>query len=100
MQNQEEKQTKTEISGFVVRTAGCGRGRGDRVDKSNLFCSHYKRSGHEIGSCFKLLGYPDWWVAMNRPEEKKGAGRGKIESLVACRRRDVRANVAAAYASA
>ena len=84
VQKQEEKQTKPEISGFVVRTAGRGRGRGDRVDKSNLLCTHCKRSEHEIGNCFKLLGYPDWWETTYRPEEKRSTGRGKTETLGLC----------------
>uniref|UniRef100_A0A803M7A4 Retrotransposon gag domain-containing protein n=1 Tax=Chenopodium quinoa TaxID=63459 RepID=A0A803M7A4_CHEQI len=33
-----------------------------RLDKSKLFCSHCRRSGHENSGCFLLHGYPSWWV--------------------------------------
>ncbi|CAO2834761.1 unnamed protein product [Amaranthus hypochondriacus] len=33
----------------------------ERVDKSLLVCTHYKKRGHLILGCFELIGYPDWW---------------------------------------
>ncbi|KAL2941173.1 Retrovirus-related Pol polyprotein from transposon RE1 [Bienertia sinuspersici] len=33
-----------------------------RVDKTKLFCSHCKRTGHDTSGCFLLHGYPDWWL--------------------------------------
>ena len=41
-------------------------GRSDKIDRSKLFCSHCKQKGHDVGMCFKLHGYPDWWEARNR----------------------------------
>lgn len=29
--------------------------------KYDLQCDHYKRKGHLIDQCFKLIGYPEWW---------------------------------------
>ncbi|XP_021742499.1 uncharacterized protein LOC110708630 [Chenopodium quinoa] len=42
-----------------------------RVDKSKLYCTHCKRSGHENSGCFMLHGYPDWWL---EKYGKKGGG--------------------------
>ncbi|KAK9716354.1 hypothetical protein RND81_06G227800 [Saponaria officinalis] len=33
-----------------------------RVEKSRLYCSHCKRSGHDNAGCFILHGYPSWWI--------------------------------------
>ena len=39
-------------------------------------CSHCKRDGHDIDSCFQLVGYPDWWG--DRPRSVgRALGRGK-----------------------
>jgi hypothetical protein len=39
-------------------------------------CSHCNRDGHDIDSCFQLVGYPDWWG--DRPRsEARALGRGK-----------------------
>ena len=57
--------------GFAVRTPP-GRNRSDQRsspagassdqrDKSILFCSHCRESGHVISGCFALNGYPEWW---------------------------------------
>lgn len=35
---------KLEVVGFAVRTGGRGRGKFERVDKSNLFCTHCKKN--------------------------------------------------------
>ncbi|KAH1122007.1 hypothetical protein J1N35_005167 [Gossypium stocksii] len=40
---------------------------------NNLVCSHRNREGHDLGTCFQLIGYPDWWG--NRPHSS-AIGRG------------------------
>ena len=44
------------------------------IDKTKLFCSHCKRSGHDNAVCFLLHGYPLWWL------EKYGKKRGVAAS--------------------
>ncbi|MCI07384.1 hypothetical protein A2U01_0028451, partial [Trifolium medium] len=40
-----------------------------------------KRAGHDVGNCFQLVGYPDWWG--DRPKgEKKSGGKGKLQTHV------------------
>ena len=51
-------------------------GRNDRVDKMKLQCSHCKQKGHEVWSCFKLHGYPEWWADRNRHGKGAHSGRG------------------------
>ena len=48
--------------------------RGNKVDKSKLFCSHCKQKGHEVGSCFKLHGYPEWWADKNKGGKGNNGG--------------------------
>ncbi|GAA0142383.1 hypothetical protein LIER_42720 [Lithospermum erythrorhizon] len=38
----------------------------DHVDRLKLVCTHCLQSGHEVGSCFKLHGYPEWWEESNQ----------------------------------
>ncbi|XP_045809428.1 uncharacterized protein LOC123903828 [Trifolium pratense] len=39
-------------------------------------CSHCKREGHDIDSCFEIVGYPEWWG--DRPQsDGRVNGRGK-----------------------
>ncbi|KAF7840374.1 retrovirus-related Pol polyprotein from transposon TNT 1-94 [Senna tora] len=38
-------------------------------------CSHCKKTGHDSGNCFALIGYPDWWGDRPRSDGKSG-GRG------------------------
>ncbi|CAH9090508.1 unnamed protein product [Cuscuta epithymum] len=65
------KQTQAvDVQAFAVT-----KGRQDRVDKTKLVCTHCKQKGHEIGACFKLHGYPEWWDERNR-NKGTAAGRG------------------------
>jgi transposase InsO family protein len=67
------KDERGEVMAFAVRN------RGDGKDK-NMVCSHCKRTGHEAGSCFALIGYPEWWGDRSRNEGKSG-GRGKGQQM-------------------
>jgi len=45
----------------VYTTRNIGKGRRDPKDnKASRYCSHYKRSGHNIDQCFKVVGYLEW----------------------------------------
>ncbi|CAH9079262.1 unnamed protein product [Cuscuta epithymum] len=54
-----------DVQAFAVTKA-----RPDRAEKQKLICTHCKQKGHEVGNCFKLHGYPDWWDERNK---NKGA---------------------------
>lgn len=46
--------------GLTIQTAGKGvTGRRDSRDII-LTCKHCNRTGHEAGSCFQIVGYPQW----------------------------------------
>ncbi|XP_026398145.1 uncharacterized protein LOC113293918 [Papaver somniferum] len=38
------------------------------------FCKHCNRVGHSEDGCFKIIGYPEWWVERSRGG--RGSGRG------------------------
>lgn len=53
------------VASFALRTAPYGSTASAsqtrpkvREDKSHLTCTHCKKSGHEVSSCFELVGYP------------------------------------------
>ncbi|KAL2941838.1 Retrovirus-related Pol polyprotein from transposon RE2 [Bienertia sinuspersici] len=64
-----------------------------KVDKSKLFCTHYRRSGHETSGCFLLHGYPDWWI------EKSGKTGGAVSSGQSATTHGSRASASPAAAS-
>ncbi|CAH9093833.1 unnamed protein product [Cuscuta europaea] len=37
---------------------------------------HCKMKGHEIGNCFKLYGYPEWWADRNQGGKNQQPNRG------------------------
>lgn len=88
---------KPDVVGFSVRLGdGRGRGRPDKSENFHLTCTHCKKSGHDVSSCFELNGYPEWW-----PDKRKtdgGNGRGKY-AQPAGRGGVVRTNVAASVVS-
>ncbi|KAL1540475.1 hypothetical protein AAHA92_24827 [Salvia divinorum] len=45
--------------------------RGNKPDKSKLWCTHCGMQKHTRDTCFQIVGYPDWW------EEEKAA-KGKV----------------------
>ncbi|XP_047306290.1 uncharacterized protein LOC124909677 [Impatiens glandulifera] len=38
------------------------------MDKNKLLCKHCNMKGHLKEGCFKLVGYPDWWI---KPKDKR-----------------------------
>ena len=45
---------------WAAGTAGVTSDPRDKQDKSMLFCSHCRKTGHERSGCFELNGYPEW----------------------------------------
>jgi len=57
------------VNAWIARN----KGKKDlRRPKSNMFCDHCQRSGHEKEQCFKLVGYPKWYDGLK--SNKKTAG--------------------------
>ncbi|KAK9066126.1 hypothetical protein SSX86_015528 [Deinandra increscens subsp. villosa] len=67
-------------SGLLTRNLGeksfgsSQKGRLDKsskpwVDKSKLQCTHCGMSKHTKETCFKLVGFPDWWEDGHKPEK-------------------------------
>ena len=50
-----------------------GKSRFPRVDKSKLVCTHCKQKGHDISTCFKIHGTPEWY------EERVRNRTGRVE---------------------
>ena len=94
------------VVGFALRTAPRGGAAAAsqsrprvREDKSHLHCSHCKKTGHDIGTCFEIHGYPAWWE-----DRKAGAAASRGSSrpsapLPARPREPVRANATAVAAA-
>ncbi|CAH9124009.1 unnamed protein product [Cuscuta epithymum] len=73
MTHEEEGQDKRPIIlGFALRTEGNSAGCGMKAEKSELFCTYCKYSGHDIANCFEFLGYSDRWGERPRAESKGG----------------------------
>ena len=65
-----EKVEKTESHIFVVQSLNLKCSNDRLIDKTILHCSHCKKTGHDVSSCFKLHGAAAWWV------EKYGNSKG------------------------
>ncbi|XP_075501997.1 uncharacterized protein LOC142540031 isoform X2 [Primulina tabacum] len=86
------RESPPEVVGFAIRLERRGRAKPEKIDKSGLMCSHCHRPGHDIVTCFQLLGYPEWWGDRPRTQgatyaRGKGGGRRDIDPLVAGRGR-------------
>ena len=55
-----DKGVSESVHAFYAQTDR-GKARLTRVDKSKLVCSHCKQKGHEIATCFKIHGTPEWY---------------------------------------
>ena len=92
------KEERVEVVGLAAQVKG--RGRGDARNKSQ-FCTHCNKQGHDAGSCFQLIGYPDWWGDRSK-NEGKAIGKGKSQQHASGGRGNgaaLRANVAQASVS-
>ncbi|KAI5388425.1 hypothetical protein KIW84_074204 [Lathyrus oleraceus] len=67
---------RKEVISLAIQTNGRAvKGRWDGKYKF-MSCTHCHRAGHDAGSCFQLVGYPEWWGDRPKNEGKSG-GRGK-----------------------
>ncbi|XP_073045313.1 uncharacterized protein [Primulina eburnea] len=81
------RESPPEVVGFAIRSEGRSRMKSEKIDKSGLLCSHCHRPGHDIVTCFQLLGYPEWWGDRPRTQgpthaRGKSGGRRDIDSPV------------------
>ncbi|RAL48028.1 hypothetical protein DM860_017805 [Cuscuta australis] len=44
-------------------------------DEADQICGHCKKKGHQVDSCFKLHGFPEWWPPGN--DRGRGSNRGR-----------------------
>ena len=51
----------------------------DGKDKT-IICSHCKCSGHDVNSCFTLIGYPEWWDDRPDTDEKNESRDRRLQS--------------------
>ncbi|KAK9699375.1 hypothetical protein RND81_08G169900 [Saponaria officinalis] len=75
------KENIVESTGFTVRTSPRPPPRIipqlSKAEKKALFCSHCKKSGHDVTMCFDLLGeIPDWWYELKSAKPKQKGSRG------------------------
>ncbi|KAL2941869.1 Retrovirus-related Pol polyprotein from transposon TNT 1-94 [Bienertia sinuspersici] len=45
----------------------------DHNDITSTLCSYCSKPGHDVATCYKKNGYPDWWETRNH----RGYGRGR-----------------------
>ncbi|XP_075503971.1 uncharacterized protein LOC142541299 [Primulina tabacum] len=64
------KEHRSEAMAFAIQIPSHSKGRVDGKEKI-VACSSCKRTGHDVGSFFELIGYSDWWG--DRPRTR---GRG------------------------
>ncbi|KAK9677747.1 hypothetical protein RND81_11G164400 [Saponaria officinalis] len=75
------KENIVESTGFTVRTSPRPPLRIihqlSKAEKKALFCSHCKKSGHDVTMCFDLLGeIPDWWYDLKSAKPQQKGSRG------------------------
>ncbi|CAH9086436.1 unnamed protein product [Cuscuta epithymum] len=69
------KLVAVETNAFTLQADRQNKARQEKAERTNRVCTHCKKKGHDVNSCFKLLGYPEWWEHRNRPNNGT-AGRG------------------------
>ncbi|KAF7803191.1 uncharacterized protein G2W53_042302 [Senna tora] len=62
------------IESSAMMAKSGGRKFDDRKnDKAGKYCDHCNQNGHTRDSCFKIIGFPDWYKDLK--EQKKKAGK-------------------------
>ena len=56
--------------------SGAARSYPSREERSNLHCSSCGKKGHTSESCFRKIGYPEWWPDKPKGRVSSGHGRG------------------------
>ncbi|KAL1547713.1 hypothetical protein AAHA92_16033 [Salvia divinorum] len=64
---------------------GYQQNRTPKIDKSKLYCTHCGMNKHTMETCFKRIGYPEWWEdghKLNRNGTAKGKSAVEREETV------------------
>ncbi|CAH9146566.1 unnamed protein product [Cuscuta epithymum] len=61
-----------EVQAFALKADRTARTRDDKVERVRPVCTHCRQKGHEISTCFKLHGYPEWWEECQRAKGQTG----------------------------
>ena len=56
----------------------------DKEDKSHLHCTHYGMKKHTKETCFKILGYPEWWEDFKQKNLKVATVVGILQTTSNC----------------
>lgn len=71
-----------EPSAMMVKTRNYGKGntkgslkKKDGERKEDRYCEHCKVQGHLKETCFKLNGYPEWYVELMKNKKEKKFGK-------------------------
>ncbi|CAA0823109.1 Unknown protein, partial [Striga hermonthica] len=61
------------FSGQQFNNGGRGRNipRLSKEERAKLLCTHCGYNGHDIQSCFKLNGYPDWFKELREQRQNQ-----------------------------
>nr|DAD43575.1 TPA_asm: hypothetical protein HUJ06_001805 [Nelumbo nucifera] len=49
-----------------------------KEEKKQQYCTHCNTNGHVKESCFKLIGYPDWYKQLRDQKRKESGTRNEI----------------------
>ncbi|XP_021721579.1 uncharacterized protein LOC110689158 isoform X2 [Chenopodium quinoa] len=72
-----------DVVGFALRTnqgkpkPGASENKSDRAA---MLCSHCKKTGHLVSSCFELKGFPEWWPNPSKRGKAGTKGRGQARA--------------------
>ncbi|KAF7831877.1 uncharacterized protein G2W53_014210 [Senna tora] len=71
-----------ESSAMMVKTTG-RRAEDRKADKAGKYCDNCNQNGHTRESCFKIIGFPDWFKELKEQKKKAGKKAGNAANMVA-----------------
>ncbi|KAH9685447.1 retrovirus-related pol polyprotein from transposon RE1 [Citrus sinensis] len=88
------RDVRVEAVSFAVQAPKAQQGAAasfsNNVNGEKSVCKHCGKTSHEISSCFKIIGYPEWWTANHgkgntggRGQTNNSVGRSKSHAIVA-----------------
>ncbi|KAK9190783.1 hypothetical protein WN943_019393 [Citrus x changshan-huyou] len=88
------RDVRVEAVSFAVQAPKAQQGAAvsfsNNANGEKSVCKHCGKTGHEISSYFKIIGYPEWWTANRgkgntggRGQTNNSAGRSKSHAIVA-----------------
>ncbi|GAA0184747.1 transmembrane signal receptor [Lithospermum erythrorhizon] len=72
------KVAQEEVHIFAAVPQGRSTTPYDRIDKSKLYSSHCRTPRHDLFTCFKLHGYPEWWAERSRRGQGSSSRTGAV----------------------